>query len=70
MGRKGVSKRKPSQKKAGQLSNENASSGLSPVGRALASQPVKLPEQDAAAIPGTRGSYKQSANLRKNLKKH
>ena len=69
MGRKGVSKRKPSQKKAKRLSSDNASGGVSSVGRALGSQPVKLPDTDKAVIPTIRGSVKRSSDSKKNPKK-
>jgi hypothetical protein len=65
MGRKGVSKRKSSQKRA----NDKASNGVFSVGRAIGSQPVKLPEADNAVIPPIRGSIKYSSGSRKNSKK-
>jgi hypothetical protein len=60
MGRKGVSKRKPAQKKGKPLSGDNASSSISSLGRATGTLAVKLPEQDKAAMPAMRGSYKNS----------
>jgi hypothetical protein len=70
MGRKGVSKRKPPQAKARPLAKDNASVGVSSVGRATASQPVKLPDTDKAVIPTIRGSVKHASDSKVNPKKH
>ena len=70
MGRKGVSKRKPSQKKAKQLSGDNASGVISSLGRATGSKPVEFPETDKAANPAIRGSVKPSSDSKKNPEKH
>jgi len=69
MGRKGVSKRKPAQKKAKQLSSDNASSSIFPLVRAPGTRAIKLPEQDKADIPASRGNGKQSSDARKNSKR-
>ena len=69
MGRKGVSKRKSSQKKGKQLPGDNASGGVSSIGRVTERQPGKLAEPDKAVIPVTRGSDKQSSDSKKKSKK-
>ena len=69
MGRKGVSKRKPAQKKGKPLSGDNASSSISSLGRAIGTQPVKLPEQDKATMPVLRGRVERSSDSKKNSKK-
>lgn len=69
MGRKGVSKRKPSQKKDKKLSSDIVKSGVSSVGRAAGSQPEVSPDTDKVAVPTNRGSGKQSSDSRKTPKK-
>jgi len=69
MGRKGVSMRKPSPKKAKRLAGDNASPAASSAGRVTSSQPVKLPDMDKAGIPPSRVGVKPSSDLRKNPKK-
>jgi hypothetical protein len=66
MGRKGVSKRKPAQKKGKQLSSDKASSGIFPLVQAPGTRAIKLPEQDKADIPASQGKGKQSSDSRKN----
>jgi hypothetical protein len=69
MGRKGVSKRKPAQKKGKQLASDNAGGIVSSLGRATGIQPVKFPEADKAVNPAVRGSVKPSSDPKKTTKK-
>jgi hypothetical protein len=68
MGRKGVSKRKPSQTKTKPLSTKNASGRLSSVVQAAESQPVKSFDT-GKAVPSTKGGGKNSSDSKKNTKK-
>jgi len=69
LGHKGVSKRKPSQKKAKKMSIVNASSDVSAVGRTAGSQPLKLSYTEKVADPASNDGVKRSKDSRKNPKK-
>jgi hypothetical protein len=69
MGHKGVSKRKPAQKKAKRLAGDNAGGVVASLGRSTGSQPVRLTETDKAMIPAIRGSVKHASDPKKNSKK-
>jgi hypothetical protein len=69
MGRKGVSKRKPSQTKSKPLYSGEAPSGsISSVIKAAERQPVKSFDT-GKAFPSTRGDLKSSSDRKKNDKK-
>jgi hypothetical protein len=69
MGHKGVSIRKPSQKKNNKGSSDNAKSGVSSVEQAAGSQPELSKGADKLSVPVNRGGGKQSSDPRKNPKK-
>jgi len=69
MGRKGVSKRKRPQAKAGALSQDNSSVSAALVRRSAGSQLVKPAETDKTIVPTDRGSTKHSSETRKNSRK-
>jgi hypothetical protein len=69
MGRKGVSKRKPSQKKAKQLASDNSSGVVSSLERAIRNQPIRLLDTDKAVNPTIRSSVKSPSDSKKNNKK-
>lgn len=69
MGRKGVNKRKSSQKKGIQSSRVNVSSGNYSLRRATGTIAVRLPEQDKTTMPAGRSTVNLSLDSRINSRK-
>jgi len=68
MGRKGVSKRKPSQTKSKPFSSGAASGSVSSLVQAPVSLPVK-PIDTGKVLPSTRGGTKPPSDRKKNARK-
>ena len=64
MGRKGASKRKPSQTKSKPLSGKDAGGSISSVMQATENQPAKSLEP-SQAVPSTKGGLKPSSDSKK-----